>query len=310
MIKNYLSYAVAAALLAASGTSNLAFAVNEAEPNNSLDTATPIVIGRDGVEVTAELGALTTNLPLLPDVDFYSFQGRAGEKLNFDIDYGDKDSTSNLRSVDTVIAVFRTDGTILRDNDDNAGPAADSGSRNLRDSYLSEVKIDVSGRYYIGVSSFPRKFTTGGALVSTTLRTNGSYTLIVTRVQPPEQVINIDIKPGGNTLTSINPKAKGNIPVALLSSKDETGAVTFDALKVDRDSLRFGVNGDETSLLRCGKGGEDVNGDGQLDLVCHFENQGTGFQPGDDEGVVRGTGEGGPFVGRGPLKVVPMKRDR
>lgn len=308
MIKNYLSYAVAAALLAASGTSNLAFAVNETEPNNSLATATTLVIGRNGVEVTAELGALTTNLPMVGDVDFYSFQGRAGDKLNIDIDYGAKDPMSNLRSVDTVIAVFRADGSILRDNDDNPGPA-DSGSMNLRDSYLAEVQLDVSGKYYIGVSSFPRKFTVGGALVSTALRTNGSYTLVVTPVVPPEQVINIDIKPGNNSLASINPKAKGNIPVALLSSKDEKGVVTFDALKVDRDSLRFGVNGDETSLLRCGKGGEDVNGDGQLDLVCHFENQGTGFQPGDDEGTMRGMYDGGRFVGRGPLKVVPMKRD-
>lgn len=308
MTKTYLHYAVAAALLAASATSNLAFAVNEVEPNNTLQTATPLVIGRDGVEITAELGALTTNLPLLPDVDFYSFQGRAGEKLNFDIDYGAKAAGTGLQSLDSVIAVFRPDGTVLRDNDDNPGPK-DAGSENLRDSYLSEVKIDVSGTYYIGVSSFPRKFTTGGQLVSTMLRSNGSYTLIITRVQPPEQVINIDIKPGSNSLTSINPKAKGNVPVALLSSKDEAGVVTFDALKVDRDSLRFGVNGDETSLLRCGKGGEDVNADGQLDLVCHFENQATGFQAGDDEGVLRGEIEGRRFVGRGPLKVVPMKRD-
>src|SRR5687767_1357706 len=203
MIKNYLSYAVAAALLAASGTS---FAIEEVESdsarncpsNNSLACAQPLVIGPDGVQVSAVLGAQTTGLPLLPDVDFYSFKARADEKLNFDIDYGAKPAGSTLQSLDTVIAVFRPDGTVLRDNDDNPGPK-DAGSENLRDSYLSEVKIDVGGTYYIGVSSFPRKFTLNGGLVSTTVRSNGSYTLIITRVQPPEQVINIDIKPGNNS---------------------------------------------------------------------------------------------------------------
>src|SRR5215207_2785749 len=133
MIKKYLHYAVAAALLAASATSNLAFAVEEVESdsargcasNDSLNCAQPLVIGRDGVEVSAVLGAQTIGLPLLPDVDFYSFKARAGEKLNVDIDFGAKLPGSSLYSLDSVIAVFRPDGTVLRDNDDNPGPAAD-----------------------------------------------------------------------------------------------------------------------------------------------------------------------------------------
>ena len=48
---------------------------------------------------------------------------------------------------------------------------------------------------------------------------NGSYKLIISGVTPPElvQYMNIDIKPGGDEEARINPKAKGNIPVALLS---------------------------------------------------------------------------------------------
>lgn len=62
---------------------------------------------------------------------------------------------------------------------------------------------------------------------------------------------------------------------------------------VDRSSLTFGVTGDEDSLARKGKGVlqcavEDVNGDGLLDLVCHFNTQETGFQVGDTAGILRG----------------------
>ena len=36
-------------------------------------------------------------------------------------------------------------------------------------------------------------------------------------------------------------------------------------------TLRFGATGEEASLVRCGLAGEDVNGDGLRDLVCHFD---------------------------------------
>ena len=38
-------------------------------------------------------------------------------------------------------------------------------------------------------------------------------------------------------------------------------------------SLTFGHSGDEKSLAFCDPGGQDVNGDGLPDLVCHFDNQ-------------------------------------
>jgi hypothetical protein len=77
---------------------------------------------------------------------------------------------------------------------------------------------------------------------------------------------------------------------------------------VDTSSLTFGASGNEASLHRCDLGGEDVNGDGRLDVVCHFENQEAHFTPGVLEGILRGkTTAGRLFEGRGVLKVVPAK---
>ncbi len=110
----------------------------------------------------------------------------------------------------------------------------------------------------------------------------------------------IDIKPGEDP-PSINPKSHGKTPVAILSSS------TFDATtQVDRTSLTFGHTGDERSLAFCNPGGEDVNGDGLLDLVCHFDTPKTAFQTGDTMGVLKGkTVTGTPIKGTDSIRIVP-----
>jgi hypothetical protein len=160
------------------------------------------------------------------------------------------------------------------------------------------------------VSSFPRQFDpvgNGGVISSPFMgpNPNGSYKLVISGVTPADNMvyINIEIKPGSDEFAPVNPKSKGNIPVALLSSAQ------FDALKVKRDTVTFGGTGDERSLLRCGKEGTDVNGDGRMDLICQFDNQLADFDPGDLAGIVRGYSEDGRrFEGRGLLKVVPRTK--
>jgi len=111
--------------------------------------------------------------------------------------------------------------------------------------------------------------------------------------------VNIDIKPGTSE-NIVNIKSQGKIPVAILSS------LTFYApAEVDRTSLTFGRTGNEASFVLCNGDGEDVNGDGLLDLVCHFATQLTGTQLGDTEGILKGkTLEGVPIEGSDSLGIL------
>jgi hypothetical protein len=100
----------------------------------------------------------------------------------------------------------------------------------------------------------------------------------------------IDIKPGSATNT-INPKSKGVVPVALLGSDG------FDVGKVDVTTLQFGPSGAPPAhdLTRPGvRSGhmEDVNGDGHMDLMCHFRQQDTGLDSSFTEACLTGSLDG------------------
>ena len=87
-----------------------------------------------------------------------------------------------------------------------------------------------------------------------------------------QAVIDIDVKPG-STPNSINPSSKGVLPVAVITTE------TFDATAIDPLSIRFGPGGASESH---NKGHiEDVDSDGDMDLVLHFETQDTTIQCGD-----------------------------
>lgn len=118
---------------------------------------------------------------------------------------------------------------------------------------------------------------------------------------PPPLTVEVDIKPGGDR-NSISRRGRGKIPVAILSSP------TFDAPgQVDKASLTFGVTGDEDSLAFC-RETVDVNSDGLLDQVCHFNARDTGFECGDTEGILRGQTVGGlPMEGRDSVRIVPCR---
>jgi hypothetical protein len=100
-----------------------------------------------------------------------------------------------------------------------------------------------------------------------------------------ESVI-IDIKPG-NDSNFINPKSKGVISVAILTTS------TFDSTTVDPLSVKFGPN---EATVRGRAHIQDVNGDGKLDLVLHFNTQETGIQCGDISAVLTGETIGGQAI--------------
>lgn len=295
-MKRYIHAGFVAGILIASGVAQAADQFTEAEANHPIGAAQKVE--PNGMATIAAALGNATGTATVDDVDYYSFYGTAGDVVTFDIDGGY--GGGGTRNVDTVMAVFSTatGNPILAMNDD-AKPL-DPGSTDTRDSRIENVRLETSGYYIVAVSNYPRSFLDGGSVRNPTRVSNGDYKLIITGVSPPVQQINIEIKPGSREFTPVNPKSKGKIPVALLSSTQ------FDALTVDTTSLTFGATGAEESHPRCSKEGEDVNGDGRQDLVCHFENQEAKFEEGSMEGILRGKMKWGSRIeGRGFLKVVP-----
>lgn len=353
-----LSNAVAAAFFATSA--QLAFAVDEAEPagtmggNDSFGTAQQLVVDTNGkMIVQGAIGVTDPTQPAIPDVDFYSFEGWAGNSVTVDIDGGIKPvATTDLRHVDTIIALFRPGAAgaweILLQNDNT--PSIDEGSEPIggeRDARLDNppVALPVDGTYIVAVSSAPRLFRNDGSTTSTMVTgdrarfPNGSYTLIISGVTPPQRVqyVNIDIKPGDpDEVTRLNPKSKQLIPIALLSNAATASSPAFNALEVNVDSITFGRGGEEKSLVRChnhnhnynhkykhkhgkdanGDGipdklGRDVNRDGLPDLVCLFDISAGAFTEDDLVGKMKGESANGMrFEAAAKLKVKAPRKYR
>jgi hypothetical protein len=112
------------------------------------------------------------------------------------------------------------------------------------------------------------------------------------------RLVTIDIKPDDNSAMVTQTKGKGKMPLAILSS------TSFSAPEmVDTSTLTFGATGRERSLAFCNRSGEDVNGDGRLDLVCHFNTRETGLGRDDRQAVLKGrTVENGLIEGIGEVR--------
>ncbi len=118
----------------------------------------------------------------------------------------------------------------------------------------------------------------------------------------------VDIEPGDDRPSPINPYSRGLIPVAILGSE------TFDVEDVDRTTLAFGFQGFEppdegaTPAHRALGHLEDVNDDGITDLVSHYPTQDTGIYPGDEVACVIGLVDGRPFEGCEAIRTVGRNR--
>jgi hypothetical protein len=105
----------------------------------------------------------------------------------------------------------------------------------------------------------------------------------------------IDIKPGSFP-NSINPNNKGVIPVAILTTDD------FDAATLDPVTVRFGP--DEALPVHYAL--EDVDDDGDDDMILHFRTQDTGIGAGDTEATLTGkTIDGAYIIGTDSVRTVP-----
>lgn len=109
--------------------------------------------------------------------------------------------------------------------------------------------------------------------------------------------VTIDIKPGEDP-NSINPRARGVTPVAVLSTED------FDALGIEPASARFGP-GEAAPEQPPGYNVEDVDGDGRDDLVFFFDNRASGLDCEDNTAELTATTlEGTPVRGADDVNIV------
>jgi hypothetical protein len=110
---------------------------------------------------------------------------------------------------------------------------------------------------------------------------------------PPVIEVNIDVKPGSYP-NSINLRSKGVVPVAVLTTEE------FDAGSVDPDSVAFA----EASPVRWAL--EDVDGDGDVDMILHFRTQSLGLEPSSTEATLTGsTYDGQEIQGTDTVRIVP-----
>ncbi|MSO23705.1 MAG: hypothetical protein EXQ58_10755 [Acidobacteria bacterium] len=96
--------------------------------------------------------------------------------------------------------------------------------------------------------------------------------------------IQIDITPG-KTPNSINPRKQGSIAVAILTTAQ------FNASTVEISSVRFGRTGTEAAPTKSALA--DVDGDGDLHLVLHFDVPQTRFLCGDVSATLTGRAKAG-----------------
>jgi hypothetical protein len=91
--------------------------------------------------------------------------------------------------------------------------------------------------------------------------------------------VTIDIKPG-TFPNSINPRAQGAIPVAIVTTE------TFNATAINPTTVRFGRTGTEAAPVHSAF--QDVDSDGDVDLILHFKTQQTTIQCGDTSASLTG----------------------
>lgn len=95
---------------------------------------------------------------------------------------------------------------------------------------------------------------------------------------------------------TINLRKKGKVPVTIFSTPE------FDVTTIDKDSITFGVTGNEGSVISCSL--EDVNLDGLLDLACTSNLTLAGFKLGDTAALLKGqTIEGDIIEGGYPIRI-------
>ena len=97
----------------------------------------------------------------------------------------------------------------------------------------------------------------------------------------------MDVAPG-SFLNSVNPRNRGRIPVAILTTGD------FDATTIDVSTVSFGATGTDAEVDHAAR--EDVDRDGDTDLILHFRTAATGIVCGTSSASLTGKTVAGQLV--------------
>lgn len=103
--------------------------------------------------------------------------------------------------------------------------------------------------------------------------------------------VGIDVKPGSDP-NPVNLRSTGVIPVAIHTTN------MFDATSVDPSTVRFGRFGTEATIFSgpASFAFEDVDGDGDIDMILHFRTIDTRLQAGDSHATLTGKTFSGGFI--------------
>ncbi len=157
---------------------------------------------------------------------------------------------------------------------------------NLTDSSFQYSGID----FYIDFSTF--LLDSGSGIFNALEWSSSADDVQIVSVPAP---VTIDIKLGSDP-NGINPRSEGVVPVAVL------GSMVFDAMQIDFSTVTLGPGG--ASPTHDGHV-EDVNDDGFVDMVFHFNTQETGIACGDPDATLTGETTGGTqFIGTDTVKTV------
>lgn len=116
---------------------------------------------------------------------------------------------------------------------------------------------------------------------------------------PMAIAVALDIKPGGDP-NAVNPRSRGVIPVAILMTD------SFDVTTADPSTVQFGPGG--AGIGHRSVHLEDVDDDGDLDLLLRFRTQQTGIACGDTEASLTGQiFDGTPIEGSDSIVTVGCK---
>jgi hypothetical protein len=245
-----------------------------------------------------------------------------GRLVQYDSENGDCDGNEIFRESDTGTVFFggiQDEGTCwdgpTPQRQDSAGPLAENPVATWLIYWLGEGETE-TGLFYIddtGETWYLWRYTTdgdnGNGENGNGENGNGgepeppcpfplSHDEPLIKVSPATITVTIDIKPGSDP-NSVNPRSKGVIPVAVLGSMD------FDTTQIDVSTVFFGPA--KASPVHDGHI-EDVDADGFMDMVLHFDTQETGIACGDTEATLNGdTHGGGPFTGTDSVNTVGCK---